>query len=79
MGKKKDGSYRVKLITRLYGIRGLDYRSIENALGICLVVLSSCMSWREWLQLLKRVGRYGEDCFRIVNSKIEKVDKAAYI
>jgi hypothetical protein len=49
MGKKKNNKFRVKLISKLYGIRGLDYRSIENALGICLIVLSSCMSWREWL------------------------------
>ena len=78
MGLKKDMKYRVKLISKNYGIRGLDYRSIENLLGICLIVLSSCMSEREWLQLLKRVGRYNEECLRIVNSKTEKVDKKAY-
>lgn len=49
MGLKKDNKFRVKLISKLYGIRGLDYRSYENNLGICLIVLSSCMSWREWL------------------------------
>jgi hypothetical protein len=49
MGSKKGGKFRVKLISKLYGIRGLDYRSIGNALGICLIVLSSCMSWREFL------------------------------
>ena len=49
MGLKKDNKFRVKLISKLYGIRGLDYRSIENSLGICLIVLSSCMSWREFL------------------------------
>ena len=79
MGLKKDMKYRVKLLSKSYGIRGLDYRSIENSLGICLIVLSSCMSEREWLQLLKRVGRYNEDCLRIVNSKVEKVDGEAYI
>ena len=79
MGLKKDNKYRVKLISKDYGDRGLDYRSIENLLGICLIVLSPCMSEREWLQLLNRVGRYDEQCFRIVNSKIEKVDEAAYM
>jgi hypothetical protein len=44
MGEKKDNKFCVKLISKLYGIRGLDYRSLENALGICLIVLSSCMS-----------------------------------
>ena len=27
MGLKKDGKFRVKLISKFYGIRGLDYRS----------------------------------------------------
>ena len=42
-------------------------------------MLSSSPSEREWLQLLNRVGRYNEECLRIVNSKVEKVDQAAYI
>ena len=49
MGVKKDSVYPVKLISNKYGIRGLDYRSRGNALGICLIVLSPCMSEREWL------------------------------
>ena len=30
MGLKKDNKYRVKLISKSYGTRGLDYRSFEN-------------------------------------------------
>ena len=30
MGLKKDNKYRVKLISKSYGSRGLDYRSVEN-------------------------------------------------
>ena len=30
MGLKKDNKYRVKLISKSYGSRGLDYRSFEN-------------------------------------------------
>ena len=78
MGEKKGNSYRVKLISKQYGIRGLDYRSFDNNLGICLIVLSSCMSQREYLQLLQRVGRYNEQCHRILNNKIAKVDTKAY-
>ena len=70
MGLKKDNKYRVKLISKSYGSRGLDYRSVENKLGICLIVLSSSASEREWLQLLNRVGRYNEECLRIFNSKV---------
>ena len=70
MGLKKDNKYRVKLISKSYGSRGLDYRSVENQLGICLIVLSSSASEREWLQLLNRVGRYKEECLRIFNSKV---------
>ena len=79
MGLRKDNKYRVKLINKGYGSRALDYRSFENSLGICLIVLSSSPSEREWLQLLNRVGRYNEECLRIVNSKIDKVDKHAYV
>ena len=78
MGLRKEGKFRVKLINKIYGSRGLDYRSIENHLGMCLIVLSSCTSEREWLQLLNRVGRYNEECHRIFNSKVEKVDNKAY-
>ena len=70
MGLKKDNKYRVKLISKSYGSRGLDYRSIENKLGIYLIVLSPSASEREWLQLLNRVGRYKEECLRIFNSKV---------
>ena len=79
MGKKVGNRYPVKLIRRKYGIRGLDYRAPGNPLGICLIILSSCRSERQFLQLLKRVGRYDEDCHRILNSKIDKVDRKAYI
>ena len=79
MGLRKNSKYRVKLISKGYGSRALDYRSFENPLGICLIVLSSSASEREWLQLLNRVGRYKEECLRIVNSKVEKVDEATYV
>ena len=79
MGLRKNSKYRVKLISKGYGSRALDYRSFENPLGICLIVLSSSASEREWLQLLNRVGRYNEECLRIVNSKVEKVDEDAYV
>ena len=74
LGQKKNNIYPVYLIDRTYGIRGIDYKAPGNPLGICLVVLSPCNTDREWMQLLFRVGRYGEDCYRIVNSKMDRID-----
>ena len=49
MGKKVNGKYPVYLISKKYGLRGLDYRSPGNLLGICLFILASCNSDREFL------------------------------
>ena len=49
MGKKVSNQYPVKLISKKYGLRGLDYRAPGNPLGICLIILASCTSIREFL------------------------------
>lgn len=49
MGKKVNNQYPVKLISKKYGLRGLDYRAFGNSLGICLIILASCASDREFL------------------------------
>ena len=49
MGKKVNNQYPVKLISKNYGLRGLDYRAPGNPLGICLIILASCTSVREFL------------------------------
>lgn len=49
MGKKVNNQYPVKLISKNYGLRGLDYRAPGNPLGICLIILDSCPSVRAFL------------------------------
>ena len=38
MDKKMHNQYPVFLIGKRYGNRGLDYRAINNRLGICLII-----------------------------------------
>ena len=49
MGKKTHNRYPVFLIGKKYGKRGLDYRSFENLLGLCLIIAASCSSIREFI------------------------------
>ena len=79
MDKKMYNQYPVFLIGKRYGNRGLDYRAINNRLGICLIIQTSCDSVREFIQLCKRVGRHNEDCHRIICTTIEQVDHKAFI
>jgi hypothetical protein len=79
MGKKVHGRYPVLLIGKKYGKRGLDYRAFGNALGICLIIQTSCDTDREFVQLCTRVGRYDEECWRIICSMIEEIDHKAFV
>ena len=74
MKKKDKDGYPVYLMNEDYGIRGLDYGSPWNKLGICLLVLSAFSDRRSRIQGLNRVGRYKEACFRIQNSKANLID-----
>ena len=74
MDRKGNDGYPVYLINEEYGIRGLDYRSETNRLGICLLVVSPFSDRRSRIQGLNRVGRYNEKCFRIQNEKAALID-----
>ena len=41
LDKKGEHGYPVYLISDEYGIRGLDFRSPKNPLGICMVICST--------------------------------------
>jgi hypothetical protein len=64
--------YPVYLANDKYGMRGLDYRATKNLHGVCLLVCSPFSNKMNRKQGLMRVGRYGDPCYRVVNSKMEK-------
>jgi hypothetical protein len=74
MDKKIEGNYPVYLANEKYGMRGLDYRASGNKHGICLLVCSPFDNRVNYHQGLMRVGRYGDECNRIINSQIMEVD-----
>ena len=75
MDKKIEGNYPVYLANEKYGMRGLDYRASSNKHGICLLVCSPFCNRVNYHQGLMRVGRYGDQCTRYINSKmIKEVD-----
>ena len=74
MGNKNNGKYPVYLINEQYGVRGLDYRSYENSLGICMIIASPFSDMRTRIQGLMRVGRYNEDCYRIQDRSVTDID-----
>ena len=52
--------------------RGVDYRAAAGTAGIALLVMHTCPSERDYVQLLGRVGRYKEPCKRFVLSGLEQ-------
>ena len=75
MDRKGNDGYPVYLINEEYGIRGLDYRSARNSLGICMLIVSPFSDRRSRIQGLKRVGRYDDACYRIQNEKVPLIDE----
>ena len=53
-------------------MRGTDFRSPKH--GICLVVTKPFDNMREAQQALARVGRFGDDCERIITHETKLVD-----
>lgn len=50
--------YRVAVCVNEFGIRGIDYRSLNAKLT--LVIARSFMHQRDYLQGVKRVGRFSD-------------------
>jgi hypothetical protein len=69
---KKGDSYRVLLMSDLFGSRGVDYRAPKN--GICQIIGSSFSGIRKKYQTYKRVGRFGDDCHRIRDTSVTEID-----
>ena len=42
--------------------RSIDFRPTEDIDGIVLVLVSSASNWRNYHQILGRVGRHGDKC-----------------
>ena len=61
----------VYLITEPELARGVDYRAASGTHGISLLVMSASKSDRAYVQLLGRVGRYGEPCQRFVWDQLD--------
>ena len=64
--------YPIYLANDKYGMRGLDYRAKKNPHGVYLLVCSPFSNYMNRKQGLMRVGRYGDNCHRIVNSKMDE-------
>jgi len=57
-------------------MRGNDFRSPIN--GICLIVAKSFESDRDAEQALARVGRFEDNCERLLLSGVPLVDQKLY-
>ena len=77
LDQKQGEFYPVYLISAEYGSRGVDYRAPKN--GICLVICSPFSGIRKKYQTYKRVGRFGDPCFRIRDSSVIEIDQAQSI
>ena len=75
LDKKVDGVYPVYLINEENGMRGIDYRSANNRLGSCMLVVSPFSDRRSRIQGLNRVGRYDDACYRIQNEKAQLINE----
>lgn len=64
MGEKKGNIYPTYL-TDEKGMRGHDYRNPGQFKGITLIIGASFNDKRDRIQGLMRVGRHGDDCYRI--------------
>jgi hypothetical protein len=73
-GSSEANDFRYKLIiaTDPFAMRGFDYRA--KTVGITLVVAKSFAHEREAIQGLNRVGRFGDQCKRIVLASVPLVD-----
>lgn len=65
LGKKSHGKYELLLTDENEGVRGLNYRAPNHSLGVCELILSPFSNTRIRHQGMARVGRNGDDCYRI--------------
>jgi hypothetical protein len=73
-GNSEPTGFRYKLIiaTDPFAMRGFDYRA--KTTGITLVIAKSFAHEREAIQGLNRVGRFGDQCKRIMLAAVPLID-----
>ena len=70
--------YQLVVATDPFAMRGFDYRVDSSfSQGIALVIAKSFAYEREAIQGLNRVGRYGDQCKRIIIDSVPLIDKDA--
>jgi hypothetical protein len=67
-----EGKYPIVVVADEAMMRGVDYRS--DGRGLLLVVAKSFSTSRDAAQGLARVGRFGDNCARMVLKGVEIVD-----
>jgi hypothetical protein len=64
--------YKLIIATDPFAMRGFDYRSKNGS--IALVIAKSFAFDREAIQGLNRVGRFGDQCKRIMLASVPLID-----
>jgi len=67
-----EGRYPIVVVADEAMMRGVDYRS--DGRGMLLVIAKSFSTSRDAAQGLARVGRFGDNCARMVVKGVEIVD-----
>lgn len=77
MGSKGTGeekSFKIAVSETTFGMRGIDYRS---DISMTLVIAQSFDNRREANQGYNRVGRFGDNCKRVIFKDVDLVDITA--
>ena len=74
MDAKHGPRYPVFMIDKNFGGRGYNFRAKDNPNGITMFILGSFPDRRTEVQTLMRVGRFGDQCTRIRDTKFERID-----
>ena len=75
MDAKIGHRYPVFMINDQYGGRGLNCRAQSNRHGITMLILGSFPDRITEIQTLFRVGRFGDACTRIKDTKFAHIDE----
>ena len=75
MDAKLGNYYPVFMINDQYGGRGLNFRACNNRYGITMLILGSFPDRNSEIQTLFRVGRFGDACTRIRDTKFAHIDE----
>ena len=75
--KVNNSHYPVYMIDDNYGGRGLNFRAPSNPHGITMLILGTFLGEKTRIQVLQRVGRFGDKCTRIRDETIKEFDDHA--